>query len=138
MRREERNPRRNRHKALHARILKDRERHDQPKAHRQTPDRLQLENAGLHADILVRALHVSLAGRVVRHLVFVAEVAVEEDERDGAEEGEEGDDGRDPERPGVGAEGGGDNVGGGLARELGEVGDGPECDSQYFGVLLFH
>lgn len=93
--------RRDRHKALNPRILKHRKRHNQPKTHRQAPNRPQLKHPRLHTDRLIRAAHVPLPGRMVRDLVRVAEVAVEDDERDGAEEGEEGDDGGNPERPGV-------------------------------------
>lgn len=83
------------------------------------PDRLKVERAAAN-----RA-RVAATVRLVGDVVARAEVAVEEEHGDRAREREPGDDGADPQCPGVRPEVSCNDVRGGLAGELREVGDTP-------------
>ena len=112
--------RRDGHKGLHTRVLEHREGDDKPERHRQVLDRLEIERP-----LLDRA-SMPAAARLVGDVVPRAEVAVKEEDGDGAGERECGNEGADPEGPRVRPEVGRDDVRGGLASELREVGDAPD------------
>lgn len=74
---------------------------------------------------LLDGTDVAFPAGLVGDSVPLAEIFVQEEDRDRAKEREESDDRANPESPGVGAKVLRNNVGSGLSRELSEIGDTP-------------
>ena len=83
------------------------------------PYRLDTEDAA--ARVTLECVSIRLIG----YSVLAAQILVEDDHRNGTQHGEKRDDRRNPERPGVRAKVGGNDVGSGLTCKLSQVCDTP-------------